>query len=409
MTPSNGGPRSDVSRATRVRVVGTISVATMLAMSVWFSASFIVADLRLVWGMPAAFTGLLSFGLQIGFIAGAMLSSLLGLVERIGSRRIFFSAAMSAGALNLALLVTDDFRVGIVLRFLTGVALAGIYPVAMKDVLEWVGPRHRGRAAGLLIGSLTIGSAAPHLVVATVPTSWEAVVVATSALVACAGICYLIGVPRIDRSPRAVGVTFGGVVGALRVKPVRLALYGYLGHMWELYAMWACIGLFLSSRADRIPASTVSLAAFAVIAVGAVGAAVSGALGDRFGKERIVELSLWLSGSCAVATVFADSLSFAVLVGLCAVWGFWVIADSGLLSAILGEVAPPSHLGSLVAFQLASGYAISSVTVLAIPFFQDIFAWEYVLPFLAVGPALGLVAIRALRRGRESRGWSRPA
>lgn len=395
---SSGGPDARGPRAAHRGVVVTICIATMLAMSVWFSASFIIADLQALWQVPSSLAGLITFALQIGFIVGAVLSSLLGLGERLSSRSIFFSAAFFASILNLMILFAGDFWGAVILRFLTGVALAGIYPIAVKDMLSWVNPRRQGIATGLLIGALTIGSAAPHLVVATVPTSWQVVVVVTSVLVAAAGVTYVIGVPRTKKSSRLSNVTFGGALAALRLKEVRLSIYAYFGHMWELYAMWACVGLFLSSRASQVPPEAVSLAAFAVIAVGAAGAVSAGALGDRFGKGRIAELSLWLSGGCAIATLFSGSFSFIALVCLCAMWGFWVIADSGLLSALLGSASPPQYLASIVALQLAGGYAISSITVLAIPILHDLFDWEAALPILAIGPAIAILALRRLRR-----------
>lgn len=404
-----GGSAARTRESARLRTVVCICVATLLAMSVWFSASFIVVDLVERWRVASGLSGLITFAVQVGFIAGAIGSATLGVAERFGARVTFSVASLAAAACNGLLLVADSYEFAVLLRFGTGIALAGIYPVAVRAVLSWVQPTRQGLATGVLIGALTVGSATPHLVVAAVPTSWQIVVVVTTIAVAVGGIVFVVGVP--PRGPGEIAdasgaarprVSVGAVFRAMRVRAVRLVTLAYLGHMWELYAMWAWVGLFLSTRTPGLDASTASLAGFVVIGVGALGALAAGALGDRFGKARVAELSLWASGACAALLSLSSGWPQPLVIGLCAVWGFWVIADSGLLSALLGDVAPRELLGSVIALQLAVGYAVSAVTILVVPIIRELASWETALPLLAVGPAVAVVCLRLLRRGLRS-------
>lgn len=393
------GLGAGIQRPIHWRAVALISTATMLSMSAWFSASFIVTELQSRWSVPDSLTGYITFSLQAGFIVGALASATLGIADKISSRSLFLAASLTVAALNALILFAPTYALAVGLRCLTGVALAGVYPVAVKEILQWVRPDRRATATGLLIGALTLGSAAPHLIAALVATSWESVIVVTSGAVAVGGLLFFLGVPKHINNPQDTrGFSLGAAFKAFRNKNVRRANYAYFGHMWELYAMWTWVGLFLSSRASTQSPALVSLMAFTVIGVGALGAGIAGPLGDRFGKERIAGTSLALSGACAALVFLTPGWPFAAVVALCAVWGFWVIADSGLLSSLLSDHCPPEHLGSLVTLQLAGGYAISGITILVLPLLRNIMGWENALPILAVGPVLAILALRGISK-----------
>ena len=391
------GSRTEVPHKIHWRTVLLICTATMLSMSAWFSASFIVADLQALWSVPNSLTGYITFSLQAGFIAGALVSATFGLADKIGSRTLFLTASILAASLNALILIAPTYAAAVALRLLTGVALAGIYPVAIKEVLQWVSPGNRGTATGLLIAALTLGSAAPHLISGLWATSWEGVIIVTSSTVTTGGLLFALGVPKRHSHQKPRGFSLGAAFKAFRNRNVRLANYAYFGHMWELYAMWTWVGLFLSSRAAELDPSLVSLTAFAVIGVGALGAGLAGPLGDKYGKGRIASVSLVISGACAALTFLTPGWSFIAVAVLCAVWGFWVIADSGLLSSILSDHCSPEHLGSVVTLQIAGGYAISGATILLLPLLSNLLSWEKALPILALGPVFALLALRCIR------------
>lgn len=395
---SVSGLGAGAQRPIHWRAVALISMATMLSMSAWFSASFIVTELQARWSVPDSLTGYITFSLQAGFIVGALASATLGIADKISSRSLFLAASLTVASLNALILLAPTYALAVGLRCLTGVALAGVYPVAVKEVLQWVRPDRRATATGLLIAALTLGSAAPHLIAALVATSWENVIVVTSGAVAIGGLLFFIGVPKRIDHRRTRGFSLGTAFKAFRNKNVRRANYAYFGHMWELYAMWTWVGLFLSSRAINQSPTVVSLMAFMVIGVGGLGAGIAGPLGDRYGKERIAGTSLALSGACAALVFLTPGWPFAAVVVLCAVWGFWVIADSGLLTSLLGDHCPPEHLGSVVTLQLAGGYAISGITILVLPLLRNNVGWENALPILAIGPVLAILALRGISK-----------
>lgn len=386
------------------RVVVLICTATMLSMSAWFSASFIVADFQALWNVPDSLTGFITFSLQAGFIVGALVSATLGVADRVGSRTLFLAASIAAASLNALILIAPSYVAAVALRFLTGVTLAGVYPVAIKEVLQWVKPSQRGTATGLLIGALTLGSAAPHLIAAVVSTSWEGVILVTSGAVIVGGLIFSLGVPKQVKRQSVTRFSLGAAFKAFRNKNVRLTNYAYFGHMWELYAMWTWVGLFLSTRAIDLNPVVVSLTSFAVIGVGALGAGLAGPLGDKYGKGRIAGVSLVLSGGCAVLVLLTPTWPFVAVAVLCAVWGFFVIADSGLLSSLLGDHCPAEHLGSVVTLQLAGGYAISGISILSVPMLSSLLSWEYTLPILAIGPALAVAALRGIKTQVDGQG-----
>ncbi|MFP4635878.1 MAG: MFS transporter, partial [Nitriliruptoraceae bacterium] len=272
----------------------SLAGAVLLSMSTWFSASSVVPQLTVVWGLGPSSAAWMTIGVQVGFVVGALLSAALSLTDVFAPRRVIAAGALLAATANLALLTVGSPLGAVIWRGVTGMALAGVYPPAMKAMATWY-RAGRGLALGTMVGALTIGSALPHLVRAGGGVEWRVVVVTTSVTTVLGGGLALLGrdgpfrFPRSAFEPRAA-------LWVVRDRRVRLASYGYFGHMWELYAMWSWIGAFLLASFERSgleSAERVSaLAAFAVIAVGAVGAVVGGAWSDRFGRPRAAALAL---------------------------------------------------------------------------------------------------------------------
>ena len=383
-----------------------IAVTQVAAMALWFSASAVVPSLAAEYGlsnfMQAAFTG----AVQVGFVIGCLASALLGLADRMDPRRLFaVSAAVGAGANALLLAVHPASVAAPLLRVLTGACMAGVYPVGMKLAATWA-KGDMGLMVGLLVGALTLGSASPHLFNALGGVNWRITLGAASASALAAAL--LIGLAGIGPN-RAPAPRFDPhyVLTAWREVPLRLANLGYLGHMWELYAMWAWIGAFLNaSFALSLPAATAptaaKLAAFATVASGAIGCVGAGFLADRLGRTTLTIIAMAVSGSCAATVGLLFGGAPWALLTLCILWGISIVADSAQFSASIAELSDPARVGTMLTLQTALGFTLTLATIHLLPHWVDALGWRYAFVPLSIGPALGVWAMARLRARPEA-------
>lgn len=384
-----------------------IAVSTLLSMSVWFSATFVIPQVRAEWDLGSAGASALTIAVQVGFVTGAFASAATGMADSVSCRLLMCVGGLGAAVTNAGLLLADGLSTAVPLRFATGVFLAAVYPSALKEVSTWYASG-RGKALGVMIGALTLGSALPHLVGAVGGVDWRAVIAVTSVMSLAGGlvVCGIRGEgPHpFPRRP----FSFGGGLRALRDTDVALANVGYAGHMWELYAMWASLGAFLvalpavSDVGD--PERLAALLAFVCIGVGAVGCWVGGVIGDRWGRPRAAWISLSCSGGAALTlALISTSIPLPLVALLCAFWGFWVIADSAQFSAMVTEHAEPPFAGAALAFQLAIGYVTTMITLALVPYVVTQHSWQTAFLVLAIGPAVGASAmVVADQRARGS-------
>ncbi len=374
------------------RTLGLLALALVLSMSTWFSASAVLPQLRDEWSLGNTAAAWLTIAVQVGFVAGALLSSVVNLADVRSARLVIVAGSFGAAAANLCLLAADGPESAIPLRFLTGFCLAGVYPPALKLLSTWF-VRGRGTALGILVGALTVGSAAPHLVNGLGGVAWEPVVVVTSALTAAGGLLVLLGVhegpypfPRAAFDPRQAGLVF-------RNRGVRLASLGYFGHMWELYAAWTWFVVFAADElySDRVDAA---LATFAMIAAGGLGCVVGGLLGDRVGRAETTAACMTISGVCALTIGFVPH---GLVLTIALVWGFTVVADSAQFSTLVTEHADQAYVGTALTLQLALGFTLTVATIWLVPYAADAAGWGWAFALLAAGPALGVAAMLRLR------------
>ena len=391
----DGGPQP----AGRWRALTLLALALVLSMSTWFSASAVVPQLRAEWALSSTRAAWVTIAVQLGFVIGALLSSVLNVSDLISPRHVILGGSVGAAAANLLLHVAGGSGAGILLRFFTGFFLAGIYPPALKLISTWF-RSGRGTALGILVGALVVGTAMPHLLNGLGGLDWRIVISGTSALTLAGGVIAGFAVregpfpfPRATFDPKQAG-------RILANRGIRLASLGYFGHMWELYAMYAWFLVFfadhrLARGMSGGPAA--AYATFAVIASGGVGCWVGGLLGDRWGRTRTTALMMALSAGCAILIGFLFSApSWAVLaVGL--VWGFTIVADSAQFSTMVTELADQAYVGTAVTLQLAIGFTLTVATIWLIPALVAGVGWRVAFAFLAPGPALGVLAMLRLK------------
>lgn len=388
------------------RSIILLVLAEVAAMTLWFVSSATLADQQAEIHAGAFKTALLVSGVPAGFVAGALYVAIFGIADRFDPRRVFAIAALLAAAANAAmLLVPPGSTIAILLRIFTGFCLAGVYPVGMKIMVGW-GREDRGWLVGLLVGGLTLGSAAPHLLSWLGGSNWQLTTLVASGLSVLAAVLvmqtrlgpYHTTQARFD--PRQITLAWTDI-------RLRRAFLGYLGHVWELYAMWAWVApAAAASYALRMSPEQAlewsKLTAFVAIGSGALLCPFAGRFADRLGKAELTILAM--SSSCLAALLAAVVFGGpALLVAAVFVfWGLAIIPDSAQFSALVADFAPPESTGSLMSLQTALGFALTIVTVQLTPLIADWAGWPFLFCFLAIGPFVGILGMWKLRRGYQS-------
>lgn len=397
--------RSSEEDSGRWRALSILAVALVMSMTTWFSASAVIPQLREEWGLGDAAASWLTIAVQLGFVAGALVSSAFSVADVFSPRRVILAGAAGAAVANVVIGAVDGPGAAIPLRFMTGFFLAGVYPPALKLMATWF-IRGRGSALGILVGALTVGTAMPHLVNGLGGLEWKLVIYVTSLLTLAGGLLVIASVregpyrfPQAVFDPRQIRLVFLN-------RGVRLASLGYFGHMWELYAMWAWFVVFIAGSlgAGDGESTAAPYITFAVIGIGGLGCWIGGILGDRWGRTKTTALMMIASGACSILIGLVYGGPTWIVVAIALVWGFAVVADSAQFSTIVTELADQAYVGTALTLQLAVGFTLTVVTIWLMPVLERALTWQWAFAFLAPGPALGTLAMLRLRSRAEATG-----
>jgi len=392
-------PGINTENKMRWRMLIYLSITLVFSVSTWFSATAVIPQLRDLWALSANTSAWMTIAVQLGFVIGAVISSLFNIADLISSRYVIMTGSIGAALANFLLLFVDGPGWGIPLRFATGFFIAGVYPPAFKLISTWF-RESRGLALGILAGALVTGSGMPHLINGLGGLDWRTAISVTSLQALAGGLIAVLLVregpypfPKAVADLRQIGL-------ALSNRGVRLATLGYVGHMWELFAMSAWILLFFVEAFKFHGITLVAAAPIAVFLVhffGGIGSWFGGLLADRWGRTNTTILMMVISGTCAVliGLVHQSNLLLTLLISL--IWGISIVGDSAQFSTMVTETADQSYVGTALTVQLAAGFAVTVVTIWLLPFLQAWFSWRWAFALLATGPLVGIWAMMRLK------------
>ncbi len=383
-------------------MLALLACGEFLGMTLWFSATAVTPSLVREFRLSPGQTAWLTMAVQGGFVAGTLLSAALNLADLVHARRLFAIGCLLGAAATAAITRAGGATEAILLRAATGAALAAVYPTGLKMAAGWFRER-RGTALAALVAALTIGQAFPHLLAAiTGPDRWRPQMLLTAALAAAGGAVVLL---FVREGPYAVPAPAFDPHAATRVyrdPRTRFAVFGYLGHQWELYAMWTWIGTFaaasLAARGQADASRAAAAAAFVGVGAGAVGCLAAGLAADRLGKVRVAAIALRVSGTCAALAALVFGAHPALLFLFVAVWGTAVVADSAQFSALVADNSRSEYVGTALTVEICSGYLLTMLTIRVVPSLAAIVGWRWVFLVLVPGPIFGLWAMKQLRR-----------
>ena len=380
------------------RILPVLVLAQLAGTSTWFAVNAVMPELQAAYGWAAASVGTLTSAMQLGFISGALVFALLSISDRYSTRRVFLLCSIAQALCTVfAMLAAESFVALCAWRFLTGFFLAGIYPVGMKIAAQWF-PRGLGNALGLLIGALVIGSALPHAMRgASVGWPWQTVFCGVALIALSAGLLLYWLIPEPAHAPaRTQGLQLRALWAVTGDAKVRASVFGYFGHMWELYTFWVLMPTILALR--LVDPVAISWSAFVALGSGALGCVVGGWVATRTGSAPVAGVQLAISGLCCLIAPWMLDAPIALFAIWLVVWGITISGDSPQFSALTAQNAPPALVGSVLTLTNSVGFAISIVSIQLFVWLAQSYPLSSLIPWLGIGPALGVIALLPLLR-----------
>ena len=385
----------------RSRALIFVSAATFFTLSVWFSTNAISGALEAEKAIDESAIAIHTIAVQLGFVFGTLLIAITNLSDLVNARTLFAVSAVLAAITNLLVIPIESTPALIAARFATGAFLGGVYPPAMKVISGWY-TKGRGFALGTMVGALTIGSGSPHLLRSVFSENWQAVIIGSSILAVTGGLILKFIVTDGPHDVNGAKFNPKYLIGALTERGPRLALTGYLGHQWELYAMWAWIGsfmLYVVGEKSLIGESLdlASALTFLVFAIGAVASSYAGLWSEKIGRTAVTSIAMVISGTVAAFIGFIPPEMTLLIVILAMIWGASIIADSAQFSTAMTELSDPAYRGTMLTFQTGIGFALTAVSIWLLPIVKDSSGWGWAFAMLALGPVVGTAAMLRLR------------
>ncbi len=385
-------------------ILPTIIFSQFAGTSLWFAGNAVVLDLQHDWGLAEQSVGYITTAVQLGFICGTLIFAFLAIADRFSPRRVFFVCSTVGALSNIGLLAVPEGLSGLLLsRFITGFFLAGVYPVGMKIAAGWF-DKELGRALGYLVGALVLGTAFPHLIRGTgAELPWQQVIIGVSILSAIGGTMILVLVPDGPHLPKGSAFNPWALAIILRSKHFRASAFGYFGHMWELYTLWAFIPVWLLAYSEGSDINlSVPLWSFTVIAIGFFGCVVGGLISVKIGSAKVAAYQLAVSGLCCLLSPIFFYADVSIFIVFLLVWGISVVGDSPQFSALNAANAPSEYVGSALTIVNSIGFLITVFSIQLVNSLVLVIEPEFIFWLLIPGPVFGLWMMKPLLFERKS-------
>jgi MFS family permease len=380
------------------RILPILIFSQFAGTSLWFAGNAVISDLQIIWGLDSASMGYVTSSVQFGFISGTLIFAYFTIADIFSPRKVFFYCSILGAISNLSIyLLGHDLLSLLTFRFLTGFFLAGIYPVGMKIASGWY-KEGLGQALGLIVGALVIGTAFPHLLKSAGNLfEWEDIVIFVSALCISGGVLLFIFVPDGPYIYRGTKFDYKAIYYIFSSRDLRASAFGYFGHMWELYTMWAFIPVFLKQYSIHTQTTlNVPLISFLFIVSGALGCMGGGILSKRFGSTSVAHYQLMISGTCCLLSPLVPTFPFIIFLLVLILWGITIAGDSPQFSTLIALTAPKEYVGSALTIVTCIGFFITIISIETLNYLFSYIDNQYIFLLLFPGPLFGLLGFRPL-------------
>jgi MFS family permease len=375
------------------KILPLIMISQFLCTSLWFAGNGVSDDIIHSFQLAPEAVGYLTSFVQFGFVLGTLGFALLSIADKFSPSKIFFVCALFGSLFNLGILVESNNLFSIVtFRFLTGISLAGIYPIGMKIAADYF-DKGLGKSLGWLVGALVVGTAFPHfLKLISGNYSWEYVIVATSLLATLGGLLIIVFVPQGPYCKVNSKTNIKDLIRVFKKENFSQAAMGYFGHMWELYAFWTFTPTILATynKLNLDINLSIPLYSFVIIGSGCLACILGGYLSSYFGLKKTATCFLILSGLCCLISPFIFSSSPILFVSFLVFWGLVVIADSPLFSTLVATNTEPETKGTALTIVNSIGFSITIISIQLLNYLQGITESSFIFLLLAIGPIIGV-------------------